>query len=120
MTYATHPTEPPLTIVRREGDSIEFAFRVEEQLFQLQGHFPNEPILPGVAQIDWAAKFARRYLGMEGDIIRVGQLKFTQIIAGGSDVRLHLDWRRDAGRLYFTYHMGGENCSSGFFELVAQ
>lgn len=118
--YASHPTEPPLKVEERDGDRVELAFTVDPDLFQLQGHFPGKPVLPGVAQIDWAVRFARRYLGMEGDIIRLGQLKFSALILGGSEVRLRLDWRRETHRLHFSYHMGEETCSSGFFELAAQ
>jgi|TARA_R100000005_G_C4998799_1_gene205457 3-hydroxymyristoyl/3-hydroxydecanoyl-(acyl carrier protein) dehydratase len=119
ITWSASPTEPRLTIVRQDGDSIDLTFTVTEDLFQLQGHFPGEPVLPGVAQVDWAVKFARHYLGMTGEITRLGQLKFSQLIVGGSHIRLNLDWRREAGRLYFTYHEGEKTCSTGFFELTA-
>ena len=40
----------------------EFEIAVPDDLFFLQGHFPQQPILPGVVQIHWAIMLAAAQL----------------------------------------------------------
>ena len=109
---------PEIRAERRMGNVVELDLFARGDLFQFQGHFPNEPILPGVAQIDWAARFAKSHLGITGNFKRLGQLKFSKLIVADSEIHLRLEWNREKNRLTFSYQMDGKNCSSGFFELA--
>lgn len=99
---------------------VEFDLFVDAKLFQFQGHFPNEPVLPGVAQIDWAARLGKEHFGLTGTILRLGQLKFSKLIVANIDILLRLEWSREKQRLLFSYREGEEICSSGYFEFTAQ
>lgn len=110
---------PEIRSQRREGDIIELDLFVDSGLFQFQGHFPNEPVLPGVAQIDWAARLGREHYGLTGTITRLGQLKFSRLIVADRILLLRLEWNEATQRLVFSYRDGDEACSSGYFELTA-
>ena len=120
ISWSDTPHLPDIRGERRDGNVIELDLFADAELFQFQGHFPNEPVLPGVAQIDWAMRFGREYLGLAAEISRLGQLKFSKLIVGNSNIVLRLEWREEKQRLMFSYSQGEETCSSGFFELTAQ
>ena len=44
------------------------------------GHFPDDPILPGIAQIDMAFEAVRRLSGKDIKITGVKKVRFKQII----------------------------------------
>jgi 3-hydroxymyristoyl/3-hydroxydecanoyl-(acyl carrier protein) dehydratase len=51
---------------RREGARACYRLRVAASLQHFSDHFPRYPILPGVVQLDWAVRFARRsFAGLE-------------------------------------------------------
>lgn len=79
------------------------------------GHFEEQPVLPGVAQIDWAISLAGRYLGLAGAFSGMEKIKFHRIIQPPAQVRLYLDWQAARGRLLFEYREDADapTCSSG-------
>ena len=111
---------PEIRAERRDGNIIELDLFVGSNLFQFQGHFPNEPVLPGVAQIDWAARLGQQHFGINGPIARLGQLKFSRLVGADSLLHLRLEWNNEKQRLLFSYREGDETCSSGYFELSTQ
>ena len=68
----------------------------------LDGHFPNEPIVPGVAQLYWADKLAGRVFSSHTTTGEVVRLKFMKIIVPGTVLRLMLE-RQARSRVEFTY-----------------
>jgi 3-hydroxymyristoyl/3-hydroxydecanoyl-(acyl carrier protein) dehydratase len=118
ITWAESRTTPEILAEKREGAVVELEFFVPEELFQFQGHFPGEPILPGVAQLDWVGRFAKSAFGYDRGFCKLGQLKFSRLIRAGSHLRLRLEMDEEKGRLGFSYCEGGETCSSGFLELT--
>ena len=83
----------------------------------LDGHFPNEPIVPGVAQLYWADKLAHRAFPGRGPTVEVVRLKFMRVIVPGTVLRLHLE-SRAGSRVQFRYTSEDGAHSSGC--LVAE
>ncbi|MGY6269635.1 AMP-binding protein [Achromobacter denitrificans] len=100
--------EPP----ERAGER-RYAFDVPPDLAQFSGHFPAAPVVPGVAQIGWAADLALRDLDIPGRFAGIEALKFQRLMRPGDAGALHLRWDAGASRLYFTYTIEGATCSSG-------
>ena len=82
---------------------------VGDDLAVLQGHFPTEPIVPGVAQLFWAAALARRVFprcatassGLTGE---VRSLKFKRVILPGTQLRISLTLKEgDPPHVAFDY-----------------
>jgi 3-hydroxymyristoyl/3-hydroxydecanoyl-(acyl carrier protein) dehydratase len=81
----------------------EFEITVPEQLFYLQGHFPQQPILPGVIQIHWAVQLAAARLGIESTFKGIEALKFHRVIKPLTPLKLTLEQAEKTGKLHFSY-----------------
>ncbi|MDH3510037.1 MAG: hypothetical protein OER85_04180 [Gammaproteobacteria bacterium] len=72
------------------GDGAEYLFHIPASLNWFDGHFPDDPILPAVVQVDWAIRFGRR-LGFDPDrFAGLARLKFRAVIQPDMLVRLNL------------------------------
>lgn len=61
-------------------NKFRITFKANKHLPFFEGHFPQWPILPGVAQLNLAIIEANRYLKTSVDVIGVSNLKFMSII----------------------------------------
>jgi acyl-coenzyme A synthetase/AMP-(fatty) acid ligase len=120
---AVAPHEPDAIAIEPRGPIAPterwFELSIPPDLAWLSGHFPDEPVLPAVAQLDaivlpavassWAELGAPR---------RMARLKFRKPIAPGDRLELHLV-RVEAARVDFELHRGAELCASGTLEFDA-
>ncbi|MGA0608999.1 AMP-binding protein [Caldimonas sp. KR1-144] len=67
------------------------------------GHFPDQPILAGVLQVDWAVAAAREAFGLRGAVMRLEALKFQKVIRPGMRLTLALEWRAQTSVLAFSW-----------------
>ena len=81
----------------------EFEITVPEELFYLQGHFPQQPILPGVIQVHWAVMLAAARLGVEPSFKGFEALKFHRVIKPLTPLKLTLEKVEETGKLRFSY-----------------
>ncbi len=117
MTGSRAPLEPEIRAVRKTRDGVELDFTIPATLLYLQGHFPGFPVLPGVAQIDWAVRLADRHLETAIGAARKFRVKFSSVIQPGTDLTLTLRRSEDGRRLTFEYRGGERLMSSGSFDL---
>ncbi|USG62617.1 beta-hydroxyacyl-ACP dehydratase [Sneathiella marina] len=110
-------TEPEILSVLRDGNLVEVDILMSVELFQFQGHFPEQPIFPGVAQLDWAARLSAKYFGNLGTIVGLSQIKFTNLIEPGDRLCLTLELQPEKRRVFFAFKQGENKCSSGCLEL---
>jgi acyl-coenzyme A synthetase/AMP-(fatty) acid ligase/3-hydroxymyristoyl/3-hydroxydecanoyl-(acyl carrier protein) dehydratase len=73
--------------------SVEVA--VPETSGYFEGHFPGFKLLPGVAHVDIALRFASRYLGAGLFVSRIKRLRFSRRITPDAVIRLDLTMRAD-------------------------
>jgi 3-hydroxymyristoyl/3-hydroxydecanoyl-(acyl carrier protein) dehydratase len=92
-------------IIRESVDPprAEFEIKVVDELFYLQGHFPEQAVLPGVVQIHWAIKLAKLRLGLVSSFIGIDGLKFHRIIQPQTPLKLTIEQSDDCGKLSFSY-----------------
>jgi 3-hydroxymyristoyl/3-hydroxydecanoyl-(acyl carrier protein) dehydratase len=105
------------TILSREAKSgsLDLVLFVPENLFWFNGHFPGEPILPAIVQVDWAVHYGRDLGCDPRNFVGMPRLKFKVVIAPDSELKLSLAWQNS--RLKFSYTDHPVTHSEGVFEF---
>jgi 3-hydroxymyristoyl/3-hydroxydecanoyl-(acyl carrier protein) dehydratase len=86
--------------------------RVPSDLRYLEGHFPGNPIVPGVAQlVPLVYELARRAWPDLPSPTALKRLKFLEAIRPGDALQVHLE--REGDRLRFEVRRGDTPCSHG-------
>lgn len=96
----------------RGGDYCERVLRVPEDLTALEGHFPDLPIVPGVAQLQWVFAAAREGLGIDSPPRQIAQLKFRRLLRPGRKLTVRVE-REGAAAFQFRLFDGEETFASG-------
>jgi 3-hydroxymyristoyl/3-hydroxydecanoyl-(acyl carrier protein) dehydratase len=111
--FALEDVLAPLAVtVRMQTDTeAELAFRLAPELAFFRGHFPEHPILPGVAQAHLAVLFSERLWNFRPEHADLSRVKFRRILKPLDDVVLKLS--RDEKRVRFSYHLGDIDVSQG-------
>ncbi|MXX60740.1 MAG: hypothetical protein F4112_13545 [Holophagales bacterium] len=87
---------------------------VPDDLAVLEGHFPDEPIVPGLAQLLWADTLSRRVFAGYAATTEVRNLKFARLVVPGLRLRLELVHEmRIRSRVAFSFTTGAGTHSSG-------
>jgi 3-hydroxymyristoyl/3-hydroxydecanoyl-(acyl carrier protein) dehydratase len=88
-------------------------FDIDADLSPLEGHFPQAPITPGVAQIDWVVSWACEAFGLRPRLTRLEAIKFQALVVPGHTLRGTLEWHPEKHSVTFVLVRGGEQCASG-------
>jgi len=111
------PRFPDVIAQKSSGDSAEYLFDIPAGLTWFDGHFPDDPILPAVVQVDWAIHFAQS-LGFDPDrFVGLARLKFKAVIVPGMLVRLSL--ATSGANLPFVYESAAGLHSKGTVKFLA-
>lgn len=95
------------------GSHCRLTLRIPDNLFYFNGHFPGNPVLPGVVQTHWVIHYARqRFTGLD-EFAGLEALKFQHIIQPGAVVTLDLQWQPERSKLHFSYQSPHARHSSG-------
>jgi 3-hydroxymyristoyl/3-hydroxydecanoyl-(acyl carrier protein) dehydratase len=105
-------TQPIILNCTEQDSKVELTLQLPDDLVYFQGHFPDQPILAGVVQLNWAVEFARKYLNIKGDITSVEVLKFQQLIKPDTKVQLSLELKAD-DKFVFAYNSSLGKHASG-------
>lgn len=101
-----------------QGERGSFAVHIPPTLFAFAGHFPGDPVLPGIAQLLSLALDRVHALWPElGQPHRVTRLKFRHKIGPGDELELRLE--REALLVRFELHRGPELCTQGCLDFSA-
>lgn len=96
-----------------EGDIVELALWVPDDLDYFQGHFPNAPILAGVVQLHWAVEFAKQEFSLsEQTVQNLEVLKFKAVITPGQNLQLTLT-QKTTSKIIFSYSSDKGQHASG-------
>ena len=96
-------TLPPVRWLTADQASATAELDVAEDLAVFDGHFPDAPIVPGVAQVDWVMALAPLKLAVppRQRFARLDALKFQSVIRPTCVVQLALNCHPDAHALAF-------------------
>jgi len=96
-----------------EADHAQASIALAPELRVFDGHFPGAPILPGVAQVDWAIAFARERFALPASFVRMDALKFSLPATPGMHLDVDLRWNAATSTLQFEYRSTAGRHSSG-------
>ena len=68
---------------------------VSPELVFFEGHFPGNPILPGIVQVHWAAGISKSLFSFDGIPCEIKRLKFSNIVQPPSVLELLLDQKNE-------------------------
>jgi 3-hydroxymyristoyl/3-hydroxydecanoyl-(acyl carrier protein) dehydratase len=108
---------PTLRDVRHAEDEVTLDLAVPATLDGFRGHFPGQPVLAGVLQIDWVMQFAARHLGLDQAVARDFQVKFRRVVRPDDALSLHLRLDRPRRNLVFEYRVDQAIVSAGKIKL---
>lgn len=112
LTHLFKPQRPAVQWLHRSATEAQAVLDIVPELAVFEGHFPGSPLLPGVAQLDWAIALGRECFAPAGEFARVDVLKFQVPIFPGSRVHLHLQWDAAKSVLSFQYQSGEQRHAS--------
>jgi acyl-CoA synthetase (AMP-forming)/AMP-acid ligase II/3-hydroxymyristoyl/3-hydroxydecanoyl-(acyl carrier protein) dehydratase len=99
------------SVLRTELNAAEIRIELTPDMIWFEGHFPNQPVLAGIAQIHIAALWAEHVWGWRPAGGRLSHVKFRRILRPGEVVLLRL--QRAAPRLKYSYQLGDIIASEG-------
>ncbi|MCZ6641180.1 MAG: hypothetical protein O7F71_06365, partial [Gammaproteobacteria bacterium] len=106
-------TDPDWRVIRADADNWVGETEITVQLSVLEGHFPNNPIVPGVAQISWVAAAAKQAFSVTGFSGNMEAVKFRSPIIPGNQIRLTLRIDRNTNKVHFEISHGDRSCCLG-------
>jgi 3-hydroxymyristoyl/3-hydroxydecanoyl-(acyl carrier protein) dehydratase len=109
---------PSIVAVKRDGDALNVELDLERDLIHCEGHFPGTPILPAVAQVDWAVRLAREHYTLPAHFSALRGLKFLRIVQPPVQITLELALEPNGRAVAFTYRQSGTACSQGRIEFA--
>ena len=83
------------------------------------GHFPGDPILPGIAQLGMVFDAINRSEGQNFKVTGIRRVRFKQIIRPNDPLRLTIKPKKDAAGTYdFRVQVKAELACSGIVSVV--
>ena len=109
---------PTLAGLTRGRGAVHLTLDLSPGMSAFDGHFPGTPILPAVAQIDWALRIARDQFELPAHFVALRALKFMQIVQPPVKLALELSRSDDGRSVTFAYSREGTACASGRIEFA--
>jgi len=88
-----------------------------DDLFWFKGHFPTQPLLPGVVQLDWVVHYCEKLFAIKPTIEAIDIVKFQMPILPNDNLVLQINWLQESNKLQFTYTVGNKIASTGKIKL---
>jgi 3-hydroxymyristoyl/3-hydroxydecanoyl-(acyl carrier protein) dehydratase len=115
----TDAREPLFIRTQSSARALHQAFHVPSDFAWFEGHFPGEPILPGIAQVRMAISSGRVLLGHAGQPRAIYQLKFKAPIRPDHILVLNLQRLDDRATVLFSYRSASGEHASGRLAYAA-
>lgn len=109
----------PRSVRPLPGAPGAFVLEVESEHPAFLGHFPGQPILPGVVQLDWVIRLGEASFGPLGAFQSIEHLKFQATIGPMEPLELRISWDAPSRELGFEYASSAGRKSSGFVRFDA-
>ena len=108
---------PTVTDLETSPDKALITLHVPNQLTWFKGHFPDQKVLPGVVQIDWAGKFSKALFTHSGACTQITNVKFKTMVMPETTMTLELSYNAGKGNIKFHFFSESESLSMGCFKF---
>jgi len=109
---------PPFKQKERTEKSIKMALDLLPTHDAFAGHFPKNPVLPGVVQIDWVMQMAISYFDLKDVYASDIKIKFKDKILPSKPLLLSIQFDQPKEKLLFSYTSKAALMSKGSIRLV--
>ncbi|TCS35557.1 acyl-coenzyme A synthetase/AMP-(fatty) acid ligase [Paucimonas lemoignei] len=106
-------TGPRTALLEKDATRALFALEAAPELPCFDGHFPQTPILPGVAQVQWAVQMARDSFALPAEFCGIHALKFQRVIRPAMPFSLEMQHDPLKNSVSFRYFSAEGNHASG-------
>ena len=91
---------------------------IPDNLIYFNGHFDQYPVVPGVAQIDWAASYIQRLMDKKTFFIeRIEALKFINPLRPDDTCWMELQWAVEKVKASFSLYNEKQKLTFGRFVI---
>lgn len=105
-------------IERNAENEIRAVIQVPAASPWFDGHFPGEPVLPGLAQISMVFDVISKASGGERRVLNVSRVRFKRIIRPEDRLEVSVTpLKKEADAYTFLIHIQGDQVSSGVMRL---
>ena len=104
---------PEFRVLGTEDGKTQVEIHVPASSPFFQGHFPQLPVLPGVAQIDWMIWLSAVLRGVDSGFAGMEAVKFQRVIRPGERIVASLEFDASARRTRYAIRSGEGLCASG-------
>lgn len=101
----------PAVLGRERGAQARFTLFLDPAHPAFRGHFPGDPVLPGLVQVDWAIRLGTEAFGDPGPFRALERLRFLEALRPGETVELRITPAPES--FAFEYRRGEGKVSSG-------
>jgi len=98
-------------------NSVTLNLYIQPQLSWFVGHFPEQPVLPGVVQTHWACELAQHFFSVT-EVEKVNNVKFLTMILPETELTLSLSLNAEKKTVAFSYKNEQETFSQGSFRFA--
>jgi len=110
-----------IRIEKSDLDQISAEVQVPPESPWFCGHFPEEPILPGIAQLGMVCDAIRRSSHQEPKVSGISRVRFKQMIRPGDRLAITVKPRKGRDKSFaFQVRVGSEVACSGVMALAHQ
>lgn len=110
---------PVIRKIERDQQVVEFSLHIPPNTRWFEGHFVDQPIFPGVAQVFWAEYFAREEFSLPECGYQIKSLKFINMLLPNEDVQLHIENMPEKESWKFKFYNADGIFSSGTVALTS-
>ena len=109
----TRPTEPIHFKTERTDSGCILHLQVPDDLYYLQGHFPQIPIVAGICQLRWVINAIEAYCGEKLHIVAMEAVKFHRILFPGQPFFMEITFDRAACKWGYRIYSEDKKFASG-------
>ncbi|MBU1137948.1 MAG: hypothetical protein KKD01_07165 [Proteobacteria bacterium] len=107
-----------ITVQQTDDDAIVAQVTTDQQSPWFSGHFPGDPILPGIAQLKMVTDVIGKALEKDLHLIGLTRIKFKKLIRPGVVLDIHAISGKQENNYSFRITSNQENVCSGTLTLA--